>query len=136
MEPVDFSNFAGNLPMGSLRKSSKIEKSIGSFLHSGISCDLRKMRSGVRIRSISRFLLIFVGSPSVNFLKIREIDQILTPLRIFREITRYCRVKEGSDRFLDFVDFRKLPIGKFLEDREIDQIQPIRAQGRIRQDTP
>ena len=35
--PVDFPDFSGNLPMGSLRKSPKIGKSSGSNLHSSIS---------------------------------------------------------------------------------------------------
>ena len=50
-----------------------------------LSRNSNKLQSRVWIRTISRFLLIFIGSPSTNFLKNSEIDWIQPLLRIFSE---------------------------------------------------
>ena len=50
-----------------------------------LSRNSNKLQSRIWIRTISRFLLIFIGSPSANFLKSCEIDWIQPLLRLFSE---------------------------------------------------
>ena len=84
--PVDFPDFSGNLPMGSLRKSPRgksVNRPDPTFTHRfhGYS---PKMRSGVWIRPISRFFRKFAdGEPT----KIRKIPKIVRvpPPRLGRE---------------------------------------------------
>ena len=72
--------------MGSLRKSTKIEKSIGSFLHPAVSCDFAKNAKWSKdLVDFMKFQEISTDGKATKINKNREIDQILSPLRIFRK---------------------------------------------------